>query len=143
MKTLIDRCCARYLEIKTRVWDHHRRRQESVPMMERTIDGFRGFLDCPGRNLKNAAPFMAWCLEGGQRINDKPSMHEAYEMGKVSQNERILITAIQYIYATYHQLTLPSSSSTHHAVVPRLHGNTACLVRMDGENTIPAGPCWH
>ena len=28
---------------------------------------------------------------------------------------------------------------THHAVVPRLHGNTACLVRMDGEDTIPAG----
>ena len=28
---------------------------------------------------------------------------------------------------------------THHAVVPRLHGNTACLVRMDGEDTLPAG----
>ena len=47
MKTLIDRCCARYLEIKNKEFYFIiAAAEESVPMMERTIDGFRGFLDC-------------------------------------------------------------------------------------------------
>ena len=60
MKTLIDRCCARYLEIKNKEFYFIiAAAEESVPMMERTIDGFRGFLDC-WKSPKNAAPFMAW-----------------------------------------------------------------------------------
>ena len=47
MKTLIDRCCARYLEIKDKEFYFIVAAAESeIRMMERTIDGFRGFLDC-------------------------------------------------------------------------------------------------
>lgn len=138
MKTLIDRCCARYLEIKNKEFYFIiAAAEESVPMMERTIDGFRGFLDCLEEPKECGTIYGVGAWKVGE-INDKPSMHEAYEMGK-RYKERIL-TAIQYIYATYHQ-TDPCRHllRTHHAVVPRLHGNTACLVRMDGEDTIPAG----
>lgn len=134
MKTLIDRCCARYLEIKNKEFYFIiAAAEESVPMMERTIDGFRGFLDCLEEPKECGTIYGVGAWKVGE-INDKPSMHEAYEMGK-KYKERIL-----NIYATYHQ-TDPCRHllCIHHAVVPRLHGNTACLVRMDGENTIPAG----
>lgn len=138
MKTLIDRCCARYLEIKDKEFYFIiAAAEESVPMMERTIDGFRGFLDCLEEPKECGTIYGVGAWKVGE-INDKPSMHEAYEMGK-RYKERILI-AIQYIYATYHQTdSCRHLLRTHHAVVPRLHGNTACLVRMDGEDTIPAG----
>lgn len=47
MKTLIDRCCARYTEITNKNFYFIVTAAEpSIPAMERTIDGFRGFLDC-------------------------------------------------------------------------------------------------
>ena len=47
MKTLIDRCCAGYLEIRDKEFYFIVAAAEtSVAAMERTIDGFRGFLDC-------------------------------------------------------------------------------------------------
>ena len=104
MKTLIDRCCARYLEIKDKEFYFIiAAAEESVPMMERTIDGFRGFLDCLEEPKECGTIYGVGAWKVGE-INDKPSMHEAYEMGK-RYKERIL-TAIQYIYATYHRLTL-------------------------------------
>ena len=47
MKTLIDRCCARYTEITNKNFYFIVTAAEpNIPAMERTIDGFRGFLDC-------------------------------------------------------------------------------------------------
>ena len=46
MKTLIDRCCARYLEIKDKEFYFIVAAAESeIRMMERTIDGFRAIHD--------------------------------------------------------------------------------------------------
>jgi len=82
MKTLIDRCCARYLEIKNKeFYLIIAAAEESVPMMERTIDGFRGFLDCLEEPKECGTIYGVGAWKVGE-INDKPSMHEAYEMGK-------------------------------------------------------------
>ena len=61
MKTLIDRCCARYLEIKDKEFYFIIAAAEE-PKECGTIYGVG-----------------AWKVG---EINDKPSMHEAYEMGK-------------------------------------------------------------
>ena len=50
-------------------------------MMERTIDGFRGFLDCLEEPKECGTIYGVGAWMVGE-INDKPSMHEAYEMGK-------------------------------------------------------------
>lgn len=87
MKTLIDRCCARYLEIKNKEFYFIiAAAEESVPMMERTIDGFRGFLDCLEEPKECGTIYGVGAWKVGE-INDKPSMHEAYEMGKGIKNE--------------------------------------------------------
>ena len=60
MKIMIDRCCARYTEITNKEFYFIIAAAENdKAMMERTIDGFRGFLDClegpqkkQGKNLK-------------------------------------------------------------------------------------------
>ena len=82
MKTLIDRCCARYLEIKNKEFYFIvAAAEESVPMMERTIDGFRGFLDCLETPKECGVIYGVGAWKAGE-INDKPAMKEAYEMGK-------------------------------------------------------------
>ena len=50
-------------------------------MMERTFDGFRGFLDCLEEPKECGTIYGVDAWKVGE-INDKPSMHEAYEMGK-------------------------------------------------------------
>ena len=82
MKTLIDRCCSEYLRISNKEFYFIiAAAEESVPMMERTIDGFRGFLDCLEEPKECGTIYGVGAWKVGE-INDKPSMHEAYEMGK-------------------------------------------------------------
>lgn len=82
MKTLIDRTCARYLEIKDKEFYFIISAAEtSIPMMERTIEGFRGFLDCLEGPKERGVIYGVGAWKIGE-INDKASMSEAYEMGK-------------------------------------------------------------
>lgn len=82
MKTLIDRTCARYLEIKDKEFYFIISAAEtSIPMMERTIEGFRGFLDCLEDPKERGVIYGVGAWKIGE-INDKASMSEAYEMGK-------------------------------------------------------------
>lgn len=82
MKALIDRCCARYLEIKDKEFYFIIAAAEnSVPLMERTIDGFRGFLDCLEGAKECGTVYGVGAWHVGE-INGMPSMNEAYEMGK-------------------------------------------------------------
>lgn len=82
MKTMIDRCCARYLEIKNK--DFYfiiSAAEDDRTLMERTIDGFRGFLDCleNARECGTIYGIGAWKMG---EIEGKFSMQEAYQMGK-------------------------------------------------------------
>lgn len=82
MKTLIDRCCARYLEIKDKEFYFIVAAAESeIRMMERTIDGFRGFLDCLEGPVEKGIIYGVGAWKVGE-IKDKPAMQEAYRMGK-------------------------------------------------------------
>ena len=82
MKTLIDRTCARYLEIKDKEFYFIISAAEtSIPLMERTIEGFRGFLDCLEGPKERGVIYGVGAWKLGE-INDKTSMSEAYEIGK-------------------------------------------------------------
>lgn len=82
MKTLIDRCCARYLEIKDKEFYFIVAAAESeIRIMERTIDGFRGFLDCLEGPVEKGIIYGVGAWKVGE-IKDKPAMQEAYRMGK-------------------------------------------------------------
>lgn len=82
MKMLIDRTVPRYTEIKNKEFyfiataaDAERR------LMERTIDGFRGFTDCLDGALEKGVIYGCGVWKKGE-IKDSPAMQQAYEMGK-------------------------------------------------------------
>jgi len=82
MKTLIDRCCARYTEITDKEFYFIvTAADENRNAMERTIEGFRGFLSClPGSKEKRTIYGTGAYLVGD--IKKNPAMTEALEAGK-------------------------------------------------------------
>lgn len=82
MKTLIDRCCGLYTEMKNKEFYFIvTAAEDDRKLMERTVDTFQGFLDC----LEN--PTIKGVVHGTGvwhvgEIKDKPALREAYEMGK-------------------------------------------------------------
>lgn len=82
MKMMIDRCCARCTEISNKEFYFIIAAAEnSKAMMERTIDGFRGFLDCLEAPQEKGVVYGVGAWKVGE-IKDTPHMKEAYEMGK-------------------------------------------------------------
>ncbi len=78
MKTLIDRCCARYTEITNKNFYFIVTAAEpSIPAMERTIDGFRGFLDCLEGAREKGIIYGTGVWKVGE-IEGKPVLKEAY-----------------------------------------------------------------
>lgn len=83
MKIMIDRCCARYTEITNKEFYFIIAAAENDKgMMERTIDGFRGFLDCLENPQEKGVIYGIGAWKVGE-IKDTPYMQEAYEMGKM------------------------------------------------------------
>ena len=83
MKIMIDRCCARYTEITNKEFYFIIAAAENdKAMMERTIDGFRGFLDCLEGTLEKGTVYGIGAWKVGE-IKDTPYMQEAYNMGKM------------------------------------------------------------
>ena len=83
MKTLIDRCCGLYTEMKNKEFYFIIAAAENDKgMMERTIDGFRGFLDCLENPQEKGVIYGIGAWKVGE-IKDTPYMQEAYEMGKM------------------------------------------------------------
>ena len=82
MKTLIDRCCARYLEIRNKEFYFLITAAETdLSAMTRTIEGFRGFLDCLENPVERGVIYGVGAWKIGE-IENKPAMREAYEAGK-------------------------------------------------------------
>ena len=82
MKIMIDRCCARYTEMSDKEFYFIiAAAEENKEMMERTIDGFRGFLDCLERPQEKGTVYGIGAWKVGE-IKETPYMLEAYEMGK-------------------------------------------------------------
>lgn len=81
MKTLIDRTCARYLEITGKEFYFILTAAETdLKAMERTVEGFRGFLDCLEAPVERGVIYGVGAWKKGE-IEDKPAMREAYDMG--------------------------------------------------------------
>ena len=81
MKTLIDRCCARYTEMTDKEFYFIlTAAEESIPMMERTVECFRGFLDCLEGPTERGVVYGVGAWHVGE-IKSSPAMQEAYELG--------------------------------------------------------------
>lgn len=82
MKTLIDRTCSRYTEIRNKEFyfivtaaDNSKR------AMERTLEGFRGFTSCLNGAKEKGIIYGTGAWNMGE-IKGKPAMKDAYESGK-------------------------------------------------------------
>lgn len=82
MKTLIDRCCARYTEMSGKEFYFIvTAADDNVGAMERTIEEFRGFLDCLDRPTEKGVVYGVGAWKIGD-IKSKSAMPQAYEMGR-------------------------------------------------------------
>ena len=83
MKTLIDRTVPRYGEIQNKDFYFIVAAADTDPaMMERTIEGFRGFTeDCLSGACEKGIIYGTGAWQMGD-IADSPAMQQAYEMGK-------------------------------------------------------------
>ena len=82
MKTLIDRTCSRYTEIRNKEFYFIVTAADTdVSAMQRTIEGFRGFTSClPGAEKKGIIYGVgAWKVG---EIEQTTAMDEAYQLGK-------------------------------------------------------------
>ncbi len=82
MKTLIDRCCARYTEMTDKEFYFIvTAADDSIPAMERTLEGFRGFLDCLDNPRECGVVYGVGAWNVGE-IEGKPAVKQAYEAGR-------------------------------------------------------------
>lgn len=82
MKTLIDRCCGPYTEMKNKEFYFiAAAAEEDAGIMNRVVDSFRGFLDCLENPVIQGTVFCGGVWHVGE-IEGKPALQEAYEMGK-------------------------------------------------------------
>ncbi len=82
MKTMIDRTCARYTEIRNKEFYFIvTAAVNNKPAMERTIEGFRGFTSCLSKSKEKGIIYGTGAWEKGDIIG-KPAMKQAFETGK-------------------------------------------------------------
>ena len=82
MKTLIDRCCGLYTEMRNKEFYFIvTAAEDDREKMLRTVDTFQGFLDCLEDPTIKGVVFGLGVWHVGE-IKGKPAMREAYEMGK-------------------------------------------------------------
>jgi multimeric flavodoxin WrbA len=82
MKTLIDRCCARYTAIRNKEFYFIvTAAVKSVPAMQRTLEEFRGFTSCLTRPVEKGIIYGTGAWEMGD-IKKSEAMNVALEMGK-------------------------------------------------------------
>ena len=81
LKTLIDRCCARYTEISDKEFYLIMTAAErSVEAMQPTVAVFRGFLDCLDNPVERGIIYGLGVWQAGE-VKSSPAMKEAYEAG--------------------------------------------------------------
>ncbi|MGL4410935.1 MAG: flavodoxin family protein [Bacteroidales bacterium] len=81
MKTVIDRCCSRYTEIRDKEFYFIiTAAEDDQPKMERTLDTFQGFLDCLENPVNKGVVYGLGVWHVGD-IKGHNSLIEAYNMG--------------------------------------------------------------
>lgn len=82
IKTLIDRCCGLYTEMRNKEFYFIvSAAEDDQPKMERTIDTFQGFLDCLERATIKGVVYGLGVWHVGE-IRNNPAMGQAYQMGR-------------------------------------------------------------
>lgn len=82
MKTLIDRCCGLYTEMKDKEFYFIATAAEDDDrIMDRIVANFLGFLDCLENPVIKGTVFCGGVWDVGE-IEGKPALQEAYELGK-------------------------------------------------------------
>lgn len=82
MKTLIDRCCGRYMEMNNKEFYFIiSAAEDDREKMLRTVDTFQGFLDCLENPTIGGTVFGLGVWHVGE-INGNPAMKEAFETGR-------------------------------------------------------------
>lgn len=82
MKTLIDRCCAKYTKITNKDFYFIMTAADgNVGALERTMEEFRGFLDCLSNVNEKGVIYAAGVWQKGE-INNTDYPKTAYKMGK-------------------------------------------------------------
>lgn len=82
MKTLIDRCCARYTEMSGKeFYLIITAAERDRDLMLRTVDTFQGFFDCLERPALKGVVFGLGVWHTGE-IEGHPALQEAYETGR-------------------------------------------------------------
>jgi multimeric flavodoxin WrbA len=82
MKTLIDRTCARYTEIKEKQFYFIvTAADDTKQATEATLEGFRAFLSCLHEPKEMGVLYGIGTWKVGE-IKEKPVMQEAYDMGR-------------------------------------------------------------
>lgn len=81
MKTLIDRCCGSYIEMKNKEFYFiATAAEDDKTIMDRVVDNFMGFLDCLENPVVKGTLFCGGVWHVGE-IKGKPVLDEAYKMG--------------------------------------------------------------
>jgi len=81
MKTVIDRTCSRYTEIKNKEFYFILTAADNnLQAMERTVEEFRGFTSCLSKPKEKGIIYGTGAYTIGE-IKKKPAMKQAYEMG--------------------------------------------------------------
>lgn len=81
MKILIDRTVARYTEINGKEFYYIiTAADNSIPMMQRTIECFRGFADCLSGSQEKGIIYGVGVWQKGE-IQGNKAMNEAYKLG--------------------------------------------------------------
>lgn len=81
MKTLIDRCCGPYTEMKNKEFYFiATAAEDDAKIMDRIVTSFSGFLDCLENPTVKGTVFCGGVWHVGE-IKGKPAIQEAYQMG--------------------------------------------------------------
>lgn len=82
MKTLIDRCCGLYTEMKNKEFYFiATAAEDDSSIMDRIVANFMGFLDCLENPVVKGTVFCGGVWLTGE-IKGNPALKDAYEMGK-------------------------------------------------------------
>lgn len=82
MKTMIDRCCARYTEISGKEFYFIvAAADDNQQVLERTVDEFQGFLDCLENPTRKGVVYGKGVWKVGE-VKETPAMREAFDLGK-------------------------------------------------------------
>lgn len=83
MKTIIDRCCGPYTEMKDKEFYFiATAAEEDEAIMDRIVANFMGFLDCLENPSVGGTLFCGGVWHKGE-IAGNPKLQEAYEMGRM------------------------------------------------------------